>query len=283
MSLKTNRREILCGAIAAIAATTKPALAQSAKPDEAGFKLGIASYSLRKLSRAYAINSLQKLNVRYINIKDVHASLKSTPQELAQIRNDFESAGIAVLGVGNVDFKKLTADEMRSRFEYAKAHGAPLIVMAPSHETVGMVEPFVKEYNIKAAIHNHGPEDKIYPAPADILKDISSMDPRMGICVDIGHTHRAGADILQSIKQTGARLHDMHVKDLMDASAKAKQVAVGDGTLPYPAMFSLLDKMGYRGGVMLEYEINENDPIPGIAQSLGYMRGVIAGLGLKYS
>ena len=241
--------------------------------------MGVASYSFRKLSRADAIKALEALKVRYVNIKDFHAPMKSTPEELKQIRNDFESAGIQILGVGNVSFHKerrrRDAPKLRIRQSPCSArHSA----MAPTKETLPGIEKLAKEYNIKTAIHNHGPEDKHFPAPSDVLKAIKGMDSHMGLCIDIGHTSRAGSDIVQSIKDAGPRLHDMHVKDLSDPMKKESQVAVGEGVLPIPAIFKQLQRMGYKGGVMLEYEINADNPLPGMKESFAYMRGVLAGM-----
>ncbi|HYP07110.1 MAG TPA: sugar phosphate isomerase/epimerase [Bryobacteraceae bacterium] len=277
MNNHTSRRELLGGAAAALVAANA-SFAAPVVNDDAGFKLGVASYSLRKLSRADAIKALDALKVRYINIKDFHAPMKSTPDELKQIRADFESAGIQILGVGNVSFARNDEGEMRRNFEYAKALGAPVIVMAPTHETVGFIEKLVKEYDIKAAIHNHGPEDKHFPAPADVLKAVKGMDQRMGLCIDVGHTTRTGTEIVSSIKEAGSRLHDMHVKDLANLMNKDSQVAVGDGAMPIPAIFRQLQKMGFKGGVMLEYEIMADNPLPGMHKSFSYMRGVLAGM-----
>ena len=43
----------------------------------------------------------------------------------------------------------------------------------------------MKEYDIRIAIHNHGPEDKLCPSPVDVLKAVKNMDPRMGCCIDV--------------------------------------------------------------------------------------------------
>ena len=280
MPINTTRREILGGTFAALATASMSAAAPKVEQD-AGFKLGVASYSLRKLSRADAIKALQKLDVQYVNIKEFHAPIKETPAEWAQARKDFESAGIKILGVGNITFAKDDEGEMRRNFDYAKTLGAPLIVMAPTAVTVPKIEKLVKEYNIEAAIHNHGPEDKHFPAPSDVLKAVKGMDPRMGLCLDVGHTTRTGADVLTAIKDSGSRLHDMHVKDLKNLMNKDSQVAVGDGEMPIASIFKLLHKMAYKGGVMLEYEINADNPVPGMEKSFAYMRGVLAGMGLK--
>lgn len=150
---------------------------------------------------------------------------------------------------------------------------------APTAETLPIVERMVKEYDIKVAIHNHGPEDKHFPAPSDALKLVRNMDPRMGVCMDAGHTSRTGVDIVKATRECGARLYDVDVKDLADAMVSRSQCDVGDGVLPIAGLLKLLrNEMKYQHVVMLEYEINANNPLPGMHRSFSYMRGVLAGL-----
>jgi sugar phosphate isomerase/epimerase len=129
------------------------------------------------------------------------------------------------------------------------------------------------------AIHNHGTEDHNFPSPYDVLAVVKDMDPRMGLCIDIGHTVRTGTDVVKAVLDAGPRLHDMHAKDLRDLKAKDSQVIVGEGAIPIPAIFRALDTIHYQGYVNLEYEIDAADPLPGMKQSFAYMRGVLAGLG----
>jgi sugar phosphate isomerase/epimerase len=278
MDHTVSRRAWMGMSLAALAAPALPAAAPSRTDDDAGLKLGVASYSLRKLSRADAIKAMEKLQCQYINIKDFHAPIKGTEAEWKQARTDFESAGIKILGVGNITMAREDEGEIRRNFEYAKTLGAPVIVMAPTAKTAPMIEKFVKEFNIKAAIHNHGPEDKHFPAPADVLKVVKGMDERMGLCVDLGHTARTGTAPVDALRQAGKRLHDIHIKDLADMMNKDSQVEVGLGAMPVPAIFAYLMKTGYKGGVMLEYEIKADNPVPGMLRSFDYMRGVLAGL-----
>jgi sugar phosphate isomerase/epimerase len=107
---------------------------------------------------------------------------------------------------------------------------------------------------------------------------VKDMDPRCGLCIDIGHTARTGVDVVESIAEAGPRLLDMHVKDLKDLKVKNSQCDCGDGAMPFPAIFQQLVKMGYQGCCNLEYEIKESDPMPGMQKSFSYMRGVLAGL-----
>src|SRR5262245_14227665 len=241
-------------------------------------KLGVASYSLRKLSRKQTIAAIQELKTPYLNIKEFHLPYSSTPSELEAGRKEFEDAGLKIVGGGTISLKEDSDTDVRKYFEYARRSGMPLIVIAPTQQTVPRIERFVREYNIKAAIHNHGPEDKFFPAPQDALKLVKNMDPRVGLCIDVGHTARTGADVVQSIAEAGPRLLDMHMKDLRSLSDKDSQCRVGEGAMPVPAIFKQLKKMRYQGMVNLEYEIDAESPLPGMNQSFAYMRGVLDGL-----
>ena len=241
-------------------------------------KLGVASYSLRKFTRAQAIEMTKALRTPYINLKSFHMPYELSAAEIAAARAEIEGAGLKIVGGGTITFDQDTDADVQKYFDYARAAGMPLMVATCAPAILPRVEKFARQYDIRVAIHNHGPEDKHYPAPQDVLKYIAKMDRRMGVCIDIGHTVRTGTDVVQSIAQAGPRLLDMHAKDLRDLKVKGSQCIVGEGAIPFPAIFAQLEKMGYTGYVNLEYEIDENDPLPGMKQSFAYMRGVLAGL-----
>lgn len=278
---ETTRRGWLRSTAAAgmaLSASAGRADAQEYKIAGSDIKLGIASYSFRKFSRAQAIQMTKQLGTPYLNVKDFHLPFESTPEQIDAARQEFAAAGLILVGIGNVSFSKDDEGDIRHKFDYAKRLGVPLMVCAPTLVTLPKLEPFVKEFNIKIAIHNHGPEDKIFPTPQSVLKAVHGMDARCGLCIDIGHTARTGVDVVESIAEAGPRLLDMHVKDLADMRVKESQVAVGQGKMPFPQIFRQLIKMKYQGSVNLEYEIEETNPMPGMQISMAYMRGVLAGL-----
>ncbi len=270
--MESSRRGFITGLASSMAA------AMPAGAADGDVKLGVASYSFREWSRKLAIAGTKALNTPYINIKEFHLPYKSTPEEIAKARQEFTKAGLKIMGGGTVYMLKDDEAEIRFYFEYAKACGMPLMVIGPSAESMPRIEKFVKQYDIKVAIHNHGPEDKHFPTPASALKVIGNMDPRVGLCIDVGHTVRTGQNVVEAIQEAGPRLLDMHIKDLRDLMAKDSQVEVGDGKMPIVAIFKQLKKMNYQGCVMLEYEINGDNPLPGMQKSFAYMRGVLAGL-----
>jgi sugar phosphate isomerase/epimerase len=258
--------------------------AQEYRLGGADIKLGVASYSFRNFPRTQAISMTLQLGTHFLNVKDKHLPLDSTPEQIDAAVKEFHDAGIVFDGCGNITFDKDDEGDMRHKFEYAKRAGFPLIVCAPTPVTLPKLEKFVKEYNIKIAVHNHGPEDKNFPTPQSVLEVVKNMDPRCGCCIDIGHTARAGVDPVEAIAEAGPRLLDMHAKDLADPTNKDwkagrdSQVAVGEGKLPIKGIFAQLVKMNYDGSVDLEYEIHPDDPLPGMQKSFAYMRGVLADL-----
>lgn len=270
-----TRRTMFVGA-AALGATLSNTL-QAAAGAAPGVTIGVATYSLRKFQRPQAIEILKKLNVQSISVKEFHLHYTDTPEQIAAGVKEFHDAGFQITSGGNIGLAK--PEELKKMFDYAKAAGMPMMVCAPTQETLPAIEKLVKEYNIKAAIHNHGPEDKHFPSPQSVLAAIKGMDSRMGLCIDIGHTTRAKADLIASIKEAGPRLFDMHAKDLVFENGKWQQVAVGDGHIPIVEMFKTLKAVHYTGSVNLEYEIKADDPYPGMERSLSYMRGVRAALG----
>jgi sugar phosphate isomerase/epimerase len=282
MSSDTSRRRFLQGAAAIAAATSLPAAsaAPTAAAKPSPILLGVASYSFYKLDRQHVIDGMKALKTPFLNVKDVHLPM-GTPDEIRKASEEYRAAGLTLTGAGTIYLQKDNDDDMRKSFEYCKLAGIPMIVAGPTVETLPRVEKFAKEYDIKIAIHNHGPEDKHFPSPLDVLKAIKGMGPHMGLCIDVGHAVRTGTDIVEAIKAAGPRLFDMHIKDLADLKDSKSQVAVGDGAIPIVAIFQTLIALKYKGHVMLEYEINADNPLPGMINSFAYMRGVLAGLGYK--
>jgi sugar phosphate isomerase/epimerase len=243
-----------------------------------GLKLGLASYSVRKFTLDQALEMCKEMGLRYINLKDVHLPMTDSPEAILAARKKIEAAGLTIMGGGTITLKNDPA-QVRKAFEYARQAGFPLMVAAPEPEAFDVIEKMIQEFGIKVAIHNHGPEDKSFPAPQDALKKLSGRDPRFGLCMDIGHATRAGVDPVRSVDECKERLLDLHVKDLKDKTDRDSQTEVGKGVLDIPGLFRALRKIGFNGHVGLEYEINADNPLVGMKESFAYMRGVLAAIG----
>lgn len=272
-----TRREMarFCAGIAAAGA--RVGLAAELKQQDS-LRLGVASYSFREFQRGLAISMTKKLGVRYISVKEYHLPYTVTADEAAKAKSEFKKAGLEIVSGGNISLQDEDPMALRRLFEYARMCGMPMMVCAPTHRTLDSVEKLVKEFDIRAALHNHGPEDKHFPTPQSVLDAVKGRDPRMGLCMDMGHSMRTGIDVVQTLELAGSRLLDMHIKDLKSPTDKASQCDVGEGVMPIVAIFKQLKKMNYQGCVNLEYEINGDNPLPGMLHSMGYMRGVLAGM-----
>ncbi|MGA7258230.1 MAG: sugar phosphate isomerase/epimerase [Terracidiphilus sp.] len=285
--MSLSRRDFLrSSALAAAAAGALPSLAEpraeTGKPSPV--KLGMCSYTFRNFTRDQMIPFLKQLHMDELNAKDAKDHLppdsQQAPQQEEQAVADYKANGIRLHAAGAIYFRQNTDDAIRAQFEYVKRAGIPVIVAGdPTPASLPRIEKFVKEYDIKIAIHNHGPEDKLWPSPLDILKDIRGMDLRIGCCIDVGHTVRAGTDVVEAIHACGQRLFDMHMKDLTSFTDKESQVAVGQGKMPVREIFQALIAIHYPAFVDLEYEVHPDDPMPGVIASIAYMRGVLTGMG----
>jgi hypothetical protein len=285
-----SRRRFLSGAALAAGAGLMPRLGSAAILAADGrasgsvspVKLGLASYTFRNFSRAQLIGFMKQLSVSDLNPKDTKDHLPMDPTAEAQAVADYAAAGIRLHAAGAIYFQQATEEDIRSKFDYLKRAGiGGMVAGDPTPQTLPLVEKYAKEYDIKVAIHNHGPEDKLWPSPLDILKDIRGMDPRVGCCIDVGHTVRAGTDVVEAVHAVGPRLFNMHMKDLTDFNDKGSQVAVGDGKMPVRGIFEALVAIRYPGYVDLEYEVHADDPMPGVTKSFATMRGVLAKMGYR--
>ena len=282
----SRRSFVQSGALVAAAYAASNAFT-FAEPSQASGKpspirLGLASYTFRNFTRAQMIGFMKQIHVTSLNAKDVKDHLPMDAEEEAKAVRDYAAAGINLHAAGAIYFRGDEDAAIRGKFEYCKRAGISVIVAGdPTPETLPRIEKYVKEYDIRIAIHNHGPEDKLFPSPLDVLNSIKNMDPRIGCCIDVGHTVRAGTDLVEAIHAVGPRLFNVHVKDLTSFQSKESQVAVGEGIMPVREMFQALIADEYRGYVDLEYEVHPDDPMPGVIGSFAYMRGVLAGMGYE--
>lgn len=242
-----------------------------------GFKAGVASYTFRKLSVDETIRAMQRLNLNYISIKDFHLSLKSSADERKATIAKFTSAGITPLSCGNITMKNDETD-IRNAFEYARDCGIPTIVCSPDPASMPILDKMVKEFDIKLAIHNHGPEDKKFPAPKDVWDAVRRYDERIGLCIDVGHTARAKADPAKDILKYKERLYDLHFKDINSVAPDGETIAAGRGVLDLAAIMRSLLKIRFGYLFSIEYESTPDDPVPEVAETVGYAKGLIRGL-----
>jgi inosose dehydratase len=286
MKKEMSRRAVLkTTALATFAGSLFPAtwafaeeVEQADKDPFRGLKTGVASYTFRKFSVDDTVAAMKQLGLQYISIKDFHLSLKSDANERRAVIAKFRNAGITPLSCGNITMENDAAN-IRHAFQYAKDCGLPTIVCSPHPDSMPILDSMVKEFDIKLAIHNHGPEDKRFPSPYDVWKAVLPYDKRIGLCIDVGHTARAKVDPAESILKCRERLYDLHFKDIDTTEPKGTTVAAGRGVLNLPSIMKALLKIKYTHLVSIEYENSPDNPLPAVAETVGYMKGWLARAG----
>jgi sugar phosphate isomerase/epimerase len=237
------------------------------------FKLGMAGFTFSKFDIDKTLETLQRMNVHYLCIKDFHLPLNSTDEQIAAFKAKLQAKDVTGYAVGPIYMK--SEAEIDRAFDYAKRVGVKLIIGVPNYELLPYVDKKVKQYDIKLAIHLHGPDIKIYPDAEDVWNHVKDLDPRIGMCLDIGHDTRNGKDAVADLKKYSSRVFDIHLKDVTGHTKLGYSLEVGRGVIDFPAFVRMLRKVGYSGVVSLEHEINMDNPFMGIAESIGYFRGVI--------
>jgi len=245
-----------------------------------GLKAGVASYTFRQFSVDNTIKALQQLDLHYISIKDFHLSLKSSTEERKAVIEKFIQAGITPLSCGNITMEN-DETNVRNAFQYAKDCKLPTIVCSPDPASMPLLDKMVKEFDIKLAIHNHGPEDKRFPSPYDVWKAVQAYDSRIGLCIDVGHTARAKVDPAEAIIKCKSRLYDLHFKDINSTEPNGNTIQAGRGVLDLSSILRALMKIKYSHLLSIEYEGSADNPVPPVAETTGYAKGVLAGISSK--
>lgn len=276
----TNRRNFLKTTGIGLAAAAVPGLASASgtaavsSKSDFGFKLGVASYSLREFNMEQALDMTLRCGVNQITFKSMHLPLDSSKETIEKAVAVCKQKGVNLYG-GGVIYMKSKADADQA-FEYAKTAGMKMIVGVPNHNLLDYVEEKVKQYDIQLAIHNHGPGDLVYPSAESAYVLIKNRDKRMGLCIDIGHTKRINRDPEQDMKDFFDRVIDVHIKDVTAASAEGKTCIIGRGVINFSSFMKSVVQLGYKGALSLEYEAEGKDPLPGMMESFGYVKGVLS-------
>jgi sugar phosphate isomerase/epimerase len=238
------------------------------------FKTAMAGFSFVNFNLDDSLKMMQRIGVHYLCIKDFHLKLDATDEDIAAFHAKLKSMDVTGYAVGPIYMR--SEAEIDRGFAYAKRVGVKLIVGVPNYELLPYVDKKVKEYDFNYAIHIHGPDIKTYPNARDVIDHVKDLDPRIGMCLDIGHDTRDGFNPTEDLKKYHKRVFDIHIKDVTAASKEGKTCEMGRGVIDIPAFVKMLRKVKYSGACSLEHEKDMKDPLAGLAESIGYFKGVLA-------
>lgn len=273
-----SRRRFLsiAGSAATAAVVSHKLWAADASDPFGGWPVGIQSYSLRKFDLPQAIRHIQGLGLHYVEFFKGHVPLEWDKQQLSELNQMLTDAGITISAHGVSGFSK-DHEANRNIFEFAKRAGLKTITANPKPDAFDSLDKLVAEYDIRIAIHNHGPGAP-YDKIDDVVKAVKDHDPRIGACVDTGHFIRSKEDPIEAVKRLGKRVYGLHIKDEEKQEKRSKNVVIGKGFLDVVALFKTLKEIEFPadGAISLEYEANPENPIDDIEQCLVVAKESIA-------
>lgn len=250
----------------------------SANSAKAPFKLGIQIYSLRGFDVDKALQSAKDLGFEQVEFYDGMFPSNSTQEQIDALLKKVHDHGMSISGYGVVGFGADAAAN-RKLFEFAKKAKIKILTADPTPESFPSLNELVKEFDIKIAIHNHGPSHR-YNKAVDVLRAIEKQDERIGACADLGHFIRSGEQPVEVIRTLQGRLYGIHLKDFAEMKEKTEGVILGKGHLNCKEVFDALVRAKFPadGALSLEYEENPENPIEDIRKCVEIAKEALASL-----
>jgi len=256
--------------------TALNAAAQEFKhPSEEDFKIGIAGYTLYAFGTDGALEVLEKLGVKYFSVKDRQLPFDATKEQMDEFKAKCAAHGVTGYTLGPIYMK--SKEEVDRTFAYAQRYGAKMFIGVPNYELLPYVIEKVKETGIKVAIHTHGPDGAAFPDIRTVVELVKDPNLGVGCCMDLGHTFRSGYDVAKDIRKFGKWIYDIHIKDETAPTKQGKCIEMGCGVMDFKPIIKAIRQIGYQGVISLEHEKELDAPLTGMAQSIGYLRGIIDG------
>ena len=288
-----NRREFLgmglgAAAVAAGGCCSTACMCGAKSRSPVKFHLGMAGFTFKEYKTDEMLTALERLDIHYLCVKNFHLPFEATDAEIREFKRKCADHSVTPYGIGPVNLTD--AEDAKAKFDFAKRLGVNVIVGVPcvkglkwaeqeqNRDLCEKISTLCDEYDIRFAIHNHGPDaPKCYPtgdASCEFVKDLS---PRMGMCLDIGHNYRSGKDPAACIRKYADRLFDFHLKDIQPHTTdiKADAKILGRGVLDLPGILKALVDVGYAGSCSIEYETNFKDNLADLAECSGCFKALV--------
>lgn len=242
-----------------------------------GFHIGAAGYTFRKFSIDQTLESLRRLGIKYLSIKDFWLPLYATVEDMAAFRDKCASYGVDPYILGPIYMS--TPEQVEEAFAYVRRFGSEMFIGVPSYDVLDLVVRKVRETGIKMAIHTHGPDlPDLFPDIRVVVEKVGDPTLGIGCCMDLAHSYRYGQDPARDIRKYAKWIWDIHIKDVTLPSKAGVAKEMGRGGMDIPAIVKSLRRIGYKGVISIEYEADEDDPLPAVAETAGYLRGVMDGI-----
>ena len=236
-------------------------------------KLGAAGYSYLLYDIETTLKFLQNMGVHYLSVKDKWLPLDASEEDMAIFKDLCAKYDVEGYTLGPIYMR--SEEQVDQAFAYAQRYGAKWFIGVPNYELLDYTIAKVKETGIKVAIHTHGPDGAAFPDIRTIVEKVGDVNLGIGCCMDLGHTFRSGYDVVADILEYKDWIMDVHIKDETAPTKEGQTWECGRGQMDLVGIIKAFRQIGYQGVLSMEYEKNRRDPQPGVAESIGYLRGVL--------
>ena len=271
--MKTRIQAIILAAMLALVALPASAQLVKGRHGSEDFKIGVAGYSYRKYSLEETLELLRSMGVHYFSVKDWWLPLDSTKEQMDAFKAKCAEYDVEGYILGPIYMS--SKEEVDRAFAYAGRYGSKVFIGVPDYSLIDYVIEKVAETGIRVAIHTHGPDGAAFPSIYKIMELVKDPSLGVGCCLDMGHSVRSGEDIAKIVKKYHKWIYDIHIKDETAASKEGWTWEMGRGVIDFKPIVKALRKVKYQGVISIEFEKNPDNPHPGIAESVGYLRGVM--------
>jgi sugar phosphate isomerase/epimerase len=258
--------------IGALAIVPRPTAAEDYKP-----VVGLQSYTCRNMNFDQMVEFAVKHKLKYIQVIGNHINPEGPMEETKRKKAILDEKGLVCYTFG-VTGTYMEPEKNRRLFEFAKLMGCKIIVVEPrDFRILDNLEALAKEYDIKVAIHNHG-ITSLYGNPLVVKTLIGHRDPRVGVCLDVGHVTGSGFDAAKIFKDYNGRVFDIHLKDKkVERSEGGKEVIldveIGTGQSNFKGLFQELKKANWQGVMAIETDnaTYAKSPEPYVQAAIAYV------------
>ena len=264
MPIQLSRRGFV-GVTSGLALSGLP-MSQTLAAQASSLQLGIQLYSLRKFDIDSALKHAAEAGFKQVEFYSGMLPIDASPEVIQGTLEKVKAHGLTMSAHGVNRFGADAAENERI-FKFAQSCGIKTITADPSPECFEQLDELVERFDIRIAIHNHGPSHR-YNKVVDVLRAIEGHNDRIGACADLGHYIRSGENATEVLRLLKGRLFGVHLKDFAEMKEKTKGVILGKGHLDVEGVMDALLEVKFPadGALSLEYEEKPDNPVDDIRQ-----------------
>jgi sugar phosphate isomerase/epimerase len=238
---------------------------------------GVQSYCFRECRKnADVAEKIRQLGLNQVELCGVHADFHR-PDAFQEAIAPFRNAGIAIVSLGVETF----VGDAREREVFACAalagagHISAHFKVDSFPRAIGQTQKLSDEFGVRVGIHCHGGWS--FGGQPDVLDYLIKLGaPQIGLCLDTAWCLQIGPHLGQPVEwaaRYAGHIYGIHYKDFtFGLNGQWNDTVIGRGNLDLPAFVQALDKNGFDGVAVIEYEGDRQNPVPALEECVRALR-----------